>query len=284
MKILFSLFTLILFTESCNSSKKTIEQDTIENKNMVQNSISGNYTIMQIGDNTSISPKLFISFDEKSSKVNGFAGCNSFFGAFSSENVTISFSDISSSKKLCPKPITDIENQFIKALKAVNSFTIKDNRLLLLENDKPLIIATKTKSSESKSETIKKSAIVKNNYGTQITYQITSRGQFENIQISKNEILVAKDRSLNVRRQYICEQQDWEALNSMIEATNLEIIPKLESPSNKHSTDAALSATFAIQVGDVEYRTVAFDHGNPPEEIKALVNKVLSIKENVVKQ
>jgi len=76
MKFLLSLFALLLFTESCNSSKEIIENNTIENKNIMQNTLSGTYTITQIEKNEAVSSKLQITFNEISNKVNGFACCN----------------------------------------------------------------------------------------------------------------------------------------------------------------------------------------------------------------
>jgi len=282
MKFLFSLFALMMCTESCNSSKKAAENTNAETtvintSNKMRISLSGNYIITQIEDNDAISNKLTISFDEKLNKVTGFSGCNSFFGAYTINNSELSFGNISSSKKFCPEEINTVERQFLNAISRVNSFTIQDNTLVLFENDTVLI-----KGIESLSAT--KSDIVKNNYGTAIIYQISSRGKFENTRVSEAEILVSTDRSLNVRRQYICKKTDWDELNKLIEAVELETINKLNAPTDKRLVDGAAHATLAIQIGDVEYMSPTFDHGFPPKEIEALVNKVLSIKENAVKQ
>ena len=96
MKFLFSLFALILATDSCESSKNAIEN----NSKIVQQALSGSYTISQIGDNASVSQELMITFDENSDRVTGFAGCNSFFGTYVVKDNTIKFSNIASSKKL----------------------------------------------------------------------------------------------------------------------------------------------------------------------------------------
>jgi len=58
----------------------------------------------------------------------------------------------------------------------------------------------------------------------------------------------------------------------------------LKAPTDKRFADTAAKATLAIQFGDVEYMISPIDHDNPPKEIVAVVNKVLSIKENTVKQ
>ncbi len=58
----------------------------------------------------------------------------------------------------------------------------------------------------------------------------------------------------------------------------------MKAPTDKRFADTEAEATLAIQFDDVEYMTSLFDHDNPPKEIVAVVNKVLSIKENTVKQ
>jgi heat shock protein HslJ len=287
MRILFSLFTLIILTESCNSSKEVIETTTIKNSNNVQNTLSGSYIITQIRNNTSISPKLIISFDNKSNKVTGFAGCNSFFGSYTTQGAGITFSSIASSKKFCGNEINTIEKDFLNALHTANTFTVKNTVLFLLENDTTLLKASKTelsKSDASTTDSTTKSDIVKDNYQTRITYKALARGSFQYSEISKSNIAISTDRNLMQIDNYYCEEKDWEDLNTLIEAVDLETFQKLKAPTEKRFYDGAAHASLAIQLGDVKYMTPTFDHGHPPKEIEALVNKVLSIKENAVKQ
>ena len=50
------------------------------------------------------------------------------------------------------------------------------------------------------------------------------------------------------------------------------------------SYDAAPMAVLIIKENGNTYMTNGFDHGNPPKPIHLIVNKVLSIKESMVKQ
>ena len=282
MKFLFSLFALFMATNSCNSSKEAVENSDLKNSNKVENTLSGSYIITQIGNNKSISPKLTISFDDELNRVTGFAGCNSFFGAYTAQNNDITFGNIASTKKLCQKEINDLERHLLKTLSMVNTFVIKDNILSFLENDMTLFMATK--SVVANSVFPKKSDIAKDNYNTAITYQSSTKGSFEFINISKSNISFSTDRSLNTIDKYNCEEKDWEELNTLIEAVDMETFQKLKAPTDKRFTDAVAQAKLVIQLGDAEYMTPPFDHGNPPKEIEALVNKVLSLKENTVKK
>lgn len=282
MKFIFSLFALIILTESCHSSK-----EAIENTDKVQNTLSGTYIITQIGNKKSISDKVTISFDDKSNKVTGFAGCNSFFGTYETQDTALTFSNMASSKKYCQKEIMDLENQVLTALNTTNSFIIKDTVLSLLKNDTELIKASKTSAPNSATSiavTTKKSDITKDYYQTSVTYNTVTRAAFEYSRISKSNIAISTDSSLMQIANYNCEENDWEELAALIKAVDLVTFQNLKAPSEKHVFDGAAHATLAIQIGDIEYMTPAFDHGNPPKEIEALVNKVLSIKENAIKQ
>lgn len=264
----------MLFAESCNSSQRSIENNNIEPMNKEETTLSGNYTISQIGENKTVSPKLNISFDEKSNEIKGFAGCNSFFGTYSIENSELKFSDIARSKKLCHSEISDLENEFLEVLNTVNNFTITNDVLSLLD-DKNILL--KANIIESKKYT-------RGSYGIGVTYQISTRGTFEYINISESTVSYSTDRGLKSVRNFSNNKKDWTTINTLIEAIDIDTFRALEAPSNNRATDAAAEATLTIKMGDVLHITPAFDHGNPPKEIKALVNKVLSLKENTVKQ
>jgi len=279
MKILFSIAFILLTTVACNSSKQGAKTDTIENKNKVQNTSlsSQSYRIIQVGNNTYFNSELTISFDEKTKKVAGFAGCNSFMGSYSTQGHSISFSNIATTRKFCKEEMNTLENHVLKALNSVNSFSIQNETLLLLEDETPLLAAQQSSITSKKD-------MLKDGYDTKITYETSTRGFYEYISISASDIIISEDRGLQEVRHYKCDEEDWNALNSLIEAVDLERFHQLKVPSEQHFSDAAAEATLGLQIGDVYYMSPAFDHGNPPKAIEALVNKVISIKEKTIKQ
>ncbi|MBF8149219.1 META domain-containing protein [Winogradskyella sp. F6397] len=273
MKFIISLFTLLITVTSCDTSKKAVE-----NNKKMRETLSGTYYITQVGSIDVSANKIAISFDATTNTVNGFAGCNSFFGNYSIEHNSISFGSIGASKKLCQKEIMSIENAVLKALRTVNSFSIDQNAVSLLENDTILIKASST------SVVSKKSTTSKDTYKTAVKYQASTRGSFDFILISQNGISISKDAGLQDIEKHAIDAAQWKELKTLIEDVDVESLQELKAPSQKHQYDGALHATLAIQIGDVEYITPTFDHGNPPSEIETLVNKVLSIKEKTIKQ
>lgn len=72
---------------------------------------------------------------------------------------------------------------------------------------------------------------------------------------------------------------DWTKINSFTEKINLEEISKLEAPSTKRYSDAALASEIAIFKDGKEYNSSAFDSGNPPLELKNLYEELQRIIE-----
>ena len=72
-----------------------------------------------------------------SGKVKGFGGCNNYFGAYSSENKSIHFSGIASTKMFCLHGAA-VEDAFFKALSAADNYQISSGRLELLKGTEVL--------------------------------------------------------------------------------------------------------------------------------------------------
>ena len=273
MKFLLSLIAILITVSSCKSTT-----DIVEPSKIMQENLSGTYYITQLEGNDISLNKLEITFDATSNKVNGTAGCNTFFGSYATENNTVTFENIAASKKLCTKDIMAVEKYFLKSLSLVNAFSAEANNISFLANDRVLITATRTP------HTTKKNDEINDNYITAVKYKVSTRSTFDFILILQNKIAISEDQSLQNMKNYSIDAAEWKELKSLIDAVDLESFLKLTPPSQNYQHDGAGHATLALQIGDIEYMTPTFDHGNPPKAIEALVNKVLSIKENTVKQ
>ena len=72
---------------------------------------------------------------------------------------------------------------------------------------------------------------------------------------------------------------DWAKILKSTDKINIENISKLESPSTKRYTDAALASVITITKNGTEYKSSAFDSGNPPTELKSLYDKIQKLIE-----
>ncbi|MCB0399433.1 MAG: META domain-containing protein [Winogradskyella sp.] len=277
MKFLLSLFTLVTLTGSCNSAKETLME---QKEGMAQTRLSGTYSINQLESKDVTSKNLTIIFNDSTNQVSGFSGCNSFFSNYTLKENTIKFGPIATSKKYCGAEQNNLEQGFLKALNSVNAFSLDNGDITFLNEKAEVFTATKSEASKPS-----KSDIVKENYKKfAVIYETSSRGSFEHIEISKNEIKISNDRSLENINTYNCNPEDWNMLNELLSNSIVENLDLLKAPTDKRLYDGAPHATLSVIKGDVVMMTPTFDHGAPPKEIETLVNKVLSMAENATKQ
>ena len=62
-------------------------------------------------------------------ELNGFAGCNNYFGSFETDGNDLSIGDLGSTMMACEEAIMDQEAQYLSALEAANSYTIEGDCL-----------------------------------------------------------------------------------------------------------------------------------------------------------
>ena len=117
-----------------------------------------------------------------------------------------------------------------------------------------------------------------------LNYRAATRGFYLEIWIEGDSIKHTTDHSLKAMSTHKIPSEEKEALMSLLSDLNVNTLPELEAPSKRFQFDGAAITTFEVTKGEDSYKTVAFDHGNPPESIKAIVEKILSIKTMFEKQ
>jgi len=81
--------------------------------------------------------KLTLHVEEN--KVNGFGGCNSFFGTYIHDTGSLKFGPLAATRKFCADSM-DQESQFFKLLSAVTGYTINGQVLDLIDDQgKPVL-------------------------------------------------------------------------------------------------------------------------------------------------
>lgn len=280
MKFIFSIIVLLVTTPStCDSAKESVESKS------PQTLESGSYDVMQLGEKNAEQFQLTITFDKETNRFSGFGGCNTYFGTYTLEGDNLSFGPIAASKKLCHGEIGSTENHFFKTLIKVETYTLKDNKLSLMADDKVIIEATKSVVENSARPIIMGNKAANGfNDKTYINYKVSSRNSFEYILLSQTEMQLSTDKYLKKIDSLPMAEKDWATLINLLDSIDTQNLDKLKAPTDKRLYDGAAHATLSVIKGDVEMMTPSFDHGNPPKEIEALVNKVLSIKENATKQ
>lgn len=62
-------------------------------------------------------------------ELNGFAGCNSYFGSFETDGNSLTIGALVSTKMACEEGIMDQEAQYLSALAAADSYSIEGSQL-----------------------------------------------------------------------------------------------------------------------------------------------------------
>lgn len=110
-----------------------------------------------------------------------------------------------------------------------------------------------------------------------IEYEASSRGFYEKIIIENQMVSVVNERDGKDNGETVKISDDVnKELSSYLNSVQLDQLATYKDPTQKRFYDGAAIANLKITVDGVEYKTVDFDHGNPPVEIEKLVNKIVS--------
>ena len=138
-------------------------------------------------------------------------------------------------------------------------------------------------SSKSYSNEVKKAAIIQEDYRA-ITYKAISRGFFEYIYVSKDSVVISKDRNLKNLNSFKCNTTDWKDFMVLLNEISTIELTELKAPTDKRLYDGAASATLTINKGKNQMTTPSFDHGIPPEEVSKIVEKLNAVRVKYLKE
>jgi len=108
-----------------------------------------------------------------------------------------------------------------------------------------------------------------------IEYTASTRGFYQKITVENQMVSVSKDRS-GTEKPIVTKisDKDWKELVGYFESLNLDSLATLKAPTEKRFHDGAAIANLKVTYQDKSFQTEAFDHGNPPEAIKKIVDKI----------
>lgn len=256
-----TLCVLILSTLTCKNTPVGMSSEKQNTE-----SISGNYIVLSVRGEKNSYDFLKITFDESNKSVYGYSGCNRFTGNYEITENTMKIGPLASTRKMCEPMRNAIETKVLKALSEVNSFNIKNGILTLKKDNSNILVVSKLNSDMV------------------VTYEASTRGFFEIIEVSEDHVMTSNDRNLEVKQTVNMPLNKWNDLQSNIERIDLNSLSTLEAPSLGHQSDRSAMATLKIIAGGETYQTPVFDNGNPPKSIENIVNMVISMKKMAEKQ
>jgi hypothetical protein len=108
-----------------------------------------------------------------------------------------------------------------------------------------------------------------------LEYTANTRGFYQKITIENQMVSVSKDRSGNDKPVATkISDKDWKELAGYFETIDLDNLATLKAPSENRIVDAAAFADLKVTFKEITYQSNSFDHGNPPESIKKLIDKI----------
>jgi len=114
-----------------------------------------------------------------------------------------------------------------------------------------------------------------------VVYKAQTRGANIVYIINKDSIKATTIGYEGVNGGRALKSVDKKEIVALIEAIELETIKNLNPPSQESAVDKSLIASVQIIENGKEYESSTFDHGNPPMELKPLVDKILALIETV---
>lgn len=117
-----------------------------------------------------------------------------------------------------------------------------------------------------------------------IEYRTLTRGMFKRIVVKEKIFIYHSSRNSKTADSLEIKDELRARLAKLLEDLPLKGIPYLKAPSDKRLADGAAHAKLKISLKKQAYESSGFDHGNPPEEIRDLVEFILNISGSVQKK
>ncbi|WP_298419490.1 hypothetical protein [uncultured Kordia sp.] len=107
-----------------------------------------------------------------------------------------------------------------------------------------------------------------------ISYEASSRGFYQKVNLTKEKFSFTKIRDGKVSVQQEMSTEDWNEIIQLLDKIDSEKVKSNPAKEEDLARDAAIPATLAIKYKDNTVTTSSFGHGNPPETLAPLMNKI----------
>ena len=107
-----------------------------------------------------------------------------------------------------------------------------------------------------------------------INYNASTRGNSLKIYVSNRLISYKSEES---EKQLKLTKKEWNKLIKILNAIDLAKVHSFTPPSNNSAVDAAMQANLSIKIKGSIYDSQTFDHKNPPQELKLLLDEIFKL-------
>jgi hypothetical protein len=116
-----------------------------------------------------------------------------------------------------------------------------------------------------------------------LEYEAVSRSVYQKIEVNKDTFVFIEDRAGKKNSQGKISNKQWKKIVALVNKIKLKQLSSLKAPSENRKFDGAAHAKLKVLYKDDIFESSSFDHGNPPVEIKTLVEYIINISKSVNK-
>ncbi len=113
--------------------KYTLIEVLEKEKTESQMNLTNKWKVIELEGIDKLNENPTMNFEDKDHRISGSSGCNNYFGSYKLDNNKLTFSQMGSTRKMCPD--MSIENLFMNNLREVDHYQIKNDRLILFSDD-----------------------------------------------------------------------------------------------------------------------------------------------------
>jgi hypothetical protein len=119
---------------------------------------------------------------------------------------------------------------------------------------------------------------------TEIKYTASTRGYFYQVMAMPTMLQITMDRTSESGQVYTLEIEEWDALLGLIEDIELKKLDNMNPDTSWQEVDRAPMAGLVVKTLEKKFVSPNFDHGNPPDEIRPLVDALLELAERTIEK
>lgn len=114
-----------------------------------------------------------------------------------------------------------------------------------------------------------------------LTYEVSSRGYYRYIGISKDQITLSDNREMDNILSAEISPERWQSLTAHLKGLDLNKLNSLDASTAESAVDRSLIGELTVKTGENSYISPMFDHNNPPAQLNALITQMMALAETV---
>jgi hypothetical protein len=171
--------------------------------------------------------------------------------------------------KIFCQEFNKLERAFMSALANAKTYKLNNNELSVYDNNEELLL-TATRRIDRLDPPTQKTVVEYNTYSPTLALRN---------KLTENQLVYYNLRPTSTEpTKVILTKEELEFFDAEIAKLDLKALSKLKPPSEKFKKEEGIGATLIITKEGKLVRVPTFDHDNPPLVLRALIHKIMEIR------